>query len=97
MILTRMLKIPAISGRAIGGGPGAIRSRADPGPMPGPGDRASARRVQSSRGTYLVAIPAGLVRALGLEAGQSLAFDIDGDQIRAGRADVRQVSCAGAC
>ena len=36
-------------------------------------------------------------RALGLEAGQYLAFDVDGDQIRAGRADVRQVSCAGAC
>ncbi|CAI9831873.1 hypothetical protein IBTHAUMO2_450079 [Nitrosopumilaceae archaeon] len=59
MILTRMLKIPAISGRAIGGGPGAIRSRADPGLVQGPGDRASDRRIQSIRGAYLVAIPAG--------------------------------------
>ncbi|CAI9832364.1 hypothetical protein IBTHAUMO2_730027 [Nitrosopumilaceae archaeon] len=44
-----------------------------------------------------MAIPVGPVRALGLEAGQYLAFAVDGDQIRAGRADVRQVSCAGAC
>ncbi|MDA7989678.1 MAG: AbrB/MazE/SpoVT family DNA-binding domain-containing protein [Gammaproteobacteria bacterium] len=76
---------------------GALLIRAhDPGFMPGPGDRASVRRVQSSRGTYFVTIPAGLVRAMGLEAGQYLTFAVDGDQIRAGRADVRQVSCAGA-
>ena len=77
---------------------GALLIRAyDPGFAPGPEDRASVRMVQSIRGTYFVTIPAGLVRALGLEAGQHLWFAVDGNQIRAGRADVRQVSCAGAC
>ena len=69
----------------------------DPGFAPGPGDRASVRMVQSIRGTYFVTIPAGLVRALGLEAGQYLEFIVEGDQIRAGRADISQMSCAGAC
>ena len=77
---------------------GALLIRAyDPGFAPGPEDRASVRMVQSTRGTYFVTIPAGLVRALGFEAGQSLAFAVDGDQIRARRTDIMTGCCAGAC
>ena len=79
-----MLKIPAIRRRAIGIARGAIRSNADPGFVPDPGGHGARQDGPVGPGHVLCGHPG---RATGPEAGQYLASAVDGDRIRAGRAD----------